>query len=73
LAGFGKRCQTQALRFKKAAIFAASTKNPCIWGFSAFDPALLIQGYQWGGYLNKLVLTNLNPNPKLAQSLHSPI
>jgi hypothetical protein len=49
LAGFGKRCQTQALRFKKAAIFAASTKNPCKWGFSAFEPALLMQAIHGAG------------------------
>jgi hypothetical protein len=68
-----KDAKPKRLDSKKRQYLPLLAKTPCKWGFSAFDPALLIQGYQWGGYLNKLVLTNFIPNPKLAQSLHSPI
>jgi hypothetical protein len=68
-----KDAKPKRLDSRKRQYLPLLLKTPSKWGFSAFNHPLLIQDYQWGGYLNKLVLTNLNPNPKLAQYLHSPI
>jgi hypothetical protein len=71
--GLEKDAKPKRLDSKKRQYLPLISKTPFKWGFSAFYPSLSMQGYPWGEHLNKLVLTNLNTNPKLAQYLHSPM
>jgi hypothetical protein len=66
-----KDAKPKHLDSKKRQYLPLLAKTPSKWGFFALDRRLLMRGQQWVRPLNKLVLTNLNANPKLAQSLHS--